>query len=66
MENENLSGEKTDEKVANLSENVSVKNDNLEEIAVPRESMVIFFSFQIIVFFKWTTVKVLIYLKKAF
>ena len=40
MENENLVDEKTDEKVKNSSENVTVKNDILEEVTSPRESMV--------------------------
>jgi len=40
MENENLVDEKTDEKVKNSSENVTVKNDSLEEVTSPRESMV--------------------------
>ncbi len=40
MENENLVDEKTDEKVKNSSENVTVKKDSLEEVTSPRESMV--------------------------
>jgi hypothetical protein len=40
MENENLVDEKTDEKVKNSKENVTVKNDSLEEVTSPRESMV--------------------------